>query len=441
MAAWGLSKKIRRRLRRLALLVIVLVAIALVGAWFLQSTIPRHIVLASGLKDGMAHEYAQQYKRILAREGVTVEVRDSAGADDNERLLHDRNSGVDIAFMHGGVVAPKDRGNLVMLAALYYEPMWIFHRGDEKFSQIDDLRYKRITMGSPGSGMRAFAEPLLAANNVNGFNSKLLPLANLEALRALQGGQADAALLMGPAATPAVWQALHDPGLTLMSITRADAYQRKFPYITKLTLPAGTIDLALHIPESDVQLIGTKQMLVARNDLPPAITNLLLDAARELHGEHGIFEADDEFPNTREVDLPVSADADRHHRFGPSLLHRYLPFFMATYLERLIILLVPLLVIIVPIVNFLPQVLRWRVRSRIYRWYGELALLERDVDTRTGTLPVQQWLADLDRIERVAEHIKTPTSYASEVYTLREHIGMVRRAVMTKAGAADSSGE
>ena len=121
-------------------------------------------------------------------------------------------------------------------------------------------------------------------------------------------------------------------------------------------------------------------------------------------------------------------------------MHRYLPFFVATYVERLIILLVPLLVIIIPIVNFLPQILRWRVRSRIYRWYGELALLERDVDTRTGTLPVQQWLSDLDRIERVAEHIRTPTSYASEVYTLREHIGMVRRAVMAKAGAAGVKG-
>lgn len=135
------------------------------------------------------------------------------------------------------------------------------------------------------------------------------------------------------------------------------------------------------------------------------------------------------------MDLPVSADAVRHHRFGPSLLHRYLPFFVATYVERLIILLVPLLVILVPLINFLPQVLRWRVRSRVYRWYGELTMLERDVGKRTGNLPIQQWLADLNRIEQAAARIRTPASYASEAYTLREHIGMVRRAVMAKAGA------
>ena len=431
--------KDRRGLARLAIVALALIAIAVVGAWFLQSTIPRHIVLASGLKDGLYHEYAQKYKAILAREGVAVEERLTGGADDNESLLHDPKSGVDVAFMHGGVVRSTERGNLVMLASLYYEPLWIFYRGPDTLTQLDELRYKRVAIGSPGSGVRAFSEPLLAANNITGFNTKLLPLANLEALRALQSGQADAAILMGPVQTPAVWQALHDTSLKLMSLARADAYPRRFPFINKLTLPPGAIDFALHVPDEDVKLIATKAMLVSREGLPPAIINLLLDAAREIHGDQGYFEADDEFPNTTTVDLPVSADADRHHRFGPSLLHRYLPFFVATYVERLIILLVPLLVILVPLFNFLPQALRWQKRSKIYRWYGELALLERDVGTRKGPLPIEQWLGDLDRIEQAAEHLRIPASFASEAYTLREHIGLVRRAVMAKAQIADAS--
>jgi hypothetical protein len=175
--------------------------------------------------------------------------------------------------------------------------------------------------------------------------------------------------------------------------------------------------------------------------LPPSIVNLLLEAARQSHGEQGYFEAADEFPNTVAVDLPVSADADRHHRFGPSLLHRYLPFFVATYVERLIVLLVPLLFLIVPLVNLLPRLFRWRVRSRIYRWYGELALLERDVEKRVGALPIEQWLADLDRIEQAAARVRTPASFASENYTLREHIGLVRQAVMAKAPSADVTAE
>jgi len=180
-------------------------------------------------------------------------------------------------------------------------------------------------------------------------------------------------------------------------------------------------------------------MLVARDGLSPAIISLLLEAARELHSEQGYFEADDEFPNVASVDLPVSKDASRQYRFGPSLLHRYLPFFVATYIERLIVLLIPLMVVLVPLFNFLPQALRWRVRSRIYRWYGELAMLERDVRARTGTLPIKQWLVDLDRIEQAAGRIRTPASFASEAYTLREHIGLVRRTVLAKAGESSSS--
>ncbi len=426
--------KLQRRILHWGWPVAALTLVAVLGAWFLQSTIPRHIVLASGLKDGLYHQYAQRYKEILARDGVTVEERLTGGADENEQLLHDPKSGVDVAFMHGGVVQPAERGNLVMLVALYYEPLWIFYRDPATLTQLDELRYKRVAVGSPGSGARAFAEPLLAANNITGFNTKLVPLVNLEALHALQKGEVDAAFLIGPVQSPAIWQALHDPSLKLMSLERADAYPRRLPYITKLTLPAGTIDLTLHIPEKEVKLIGTRAMLVARDELPPAIINLLLEAARELHSEQGFFEADDEFPNTASVDLLVSTDASRHHRFGPSLLHRYLPFFVATYVERLIILLVPLLVVLVPMINFLPQILRWRVRSRIYRWYGELTLLERDVGARTGTLPIEQWLADLDRIEQAAARIRTPASFASEAYTLREHIGLVRRMVLAKAG-------
>ncbi len=222
-----------------------------------------------------------------------------------------------------------------------------------------------------------------------------------------------------------------------MSLSRADAYPRRFRYITKLTLPPGTIDLAANVPATEIAMIGTKAMLAARTDLHPALVNLLVDAAREIHGEQGYFEAAGEFPGTAQVDLEVSEHAARHMRYGPSLLHRYLPFWAATLIERAIILLLPLVVVLVPVINFLPQFMRWRVRSRIYRWYGELALLERDVATRAAPLPITQWLRDLERIERSVGQIHTPASFASEAYTLREHVDLVRRAILAKA---DGSG-
>jgi len=431
-------RQARRDRNRLIVLVVALIAAATLGVWYLQSTIPRHIVLASGVKDASYHIDAQAYAGILAHEGVTVIERMTRGADENAALLLDPKSGVDAGFMEGGVVPEAQREKLVMLAAIRYEPVWIFYRDAATLTRLDELRYKRIAVGIPGNGGRVIVEPLLEATNVTPANTRLLPLGGVQALRALQHGEVDAAIFVGATRSPIIWQALHDETLQLMSLGDAEAYARRFTFLTPLTLPAGTIDMSYRrIPEQSVRLVATRAMLVARSDLPSPLIDMLLDAARELHSRQGYFEAAQEFPATSPVDLPVSADADRHLRFGPSFLHRYLPFWVATFVERLVIVVLPLLVIVIPIVNFLPQALRWRVRSRIYRWYGELKLLERDVEARTGTLPIERWLDDLDRIERAAETVKIPARFASEAYTLREHIGLVRRAVMARAGAVN----
>ena len=425
----------RRDLVRVGILLAVLLAVALWGVWhFLESATPRRLVLASGVANGMYHTYAQRYREILARDRVVLEERLTGGSADNVALLLDPKSKVDVAFVQGGV-APEGTSAIEMLATLYYEPLWIFYRSDKPLTQFNELMHKRIAIGPPGSGSRAFAEPLLAANGMTEFNTVQLPLGNLDALRALQRGEIDVALFVGAPQVPAIWQALHDPAIRLMNVARAEAYARRFPFIVRLGLPAGTIELGQSIPPDDISLIGTKAMLVARADVPPALINLLLDAAHEVHGGKGYFETAGEFPGLTRVDIDVSPAAERHKQFGPNIFHRYMPFWVATFVERLIILVVPLLVIVVPLINYLPQLLRWRVRSRIFRLYGELKLLERDVNSRDGPLPTDKWLHDLDRIEHSAQSIKTPVSFASEAYTLREHIRLVRRTVQAKAAA------
>jgi TRAP transporter TAXI family solute receptor len=440
MESDDLATLTRRDRLRFVALVVILVALTLwISARFLQPAPPRHIVLASGAGFGLYHQYADRYRQALAKDGVTVEERQTNGAADNLRLLLDPASGVDVAFMQGGIANADAAAKIEMLASLYYEPLWVFYRDAMPRTQLNELRGRRIAIGAPGSGSRAFVEPLLEFNSVQQENSQLLPLGGDDAARALQAGDVDAVMLVGGAATPAIVGLLRDPAIRLMNFTRADAYTRRFPYVTKLVLPAGTIDLALNVPPEDVTLIGTKAMLVARPGLHPALVNLLLDAAGDIHPSQGYFENAGEFPAIAPVDVPVSDDAVRHKRFGPSVIHRLLPFWVATFVERFVILVLPLIIIMVPVVNYFPAFLRWRVRSRVYRWYGELALLERDVATRKGVLPVEKWLHDLDRIEHAVEGIRTPTSFASEAYTLREHIGLVRRAVLAKADAQASS--
>jgi TRAP-type uncharacterized transport system substrate-binding protein len=428
-----LSRRGRFRVALLAFALIV--AVVWASAHYLQPAPPRHLVLASGLEDGLLHQYAQRYIEILARAGITVEERLTNGPGDNLRLLQDPHSGVDIGFTQGGIAKFPEADDVVMLASLYYAPMWIFYRSADTLNHVSELRYKRVAIGVKGSGARSFAEPVLAINDLTAGVSTVA-MSNGAALHALQAGEIDAAIFVDGAQNKAVWAALHDPNLRLMSYGHADAYHRLLPFIVKLPLPPGVIDVAHNIPPKEVTLIGTKAMLAARDGLHPALVDLLLDAAREIHGGQGLFEEAGEFPETTKVDLRVSTEADRHKHFGPSLLHQYLPFWIATIAERAIIILLPIAAVLFPLFNYLPQFLRWRVRSRVYRWYGELALLERDVATRTGTLPVEKWLADLDRIERAVAQIHTPAGFASEAYTLREHIGLVRRAVMTRAGPA-----
>jgi TRAP-type uncharacterized transport system substrate-binding protein len=425
----------RDRLLGILLIAALLAATLWIFARFLQPAPSRHIVLASGAGFGLYHQYAERYRQILARDGVVVEERMTEGAAENLRLLRDPNSGVDVAFMQGGIATAAQAEDVEMLASLYYEPLWVFYRAPGTLSRLNELQGKRIAIGTVGSGTRALVEPLLDFNEVKPDNSTLLPLAGDIAVRALQAGEVDAALVVGGAQSPIVVTALRDPTLKLLSFARADAYTRRFPHITKLTLPAGTIDFGLNIPAQDVVLIGTKAMLVARPGLHPALVNLLIDATSEIHSKQGYFEGPGEFPSVLPVDLPVSADAERHKRFGPSFIHRLLPFWVATFVERFVLLVLPLIIVAVPVINYFPEFLRWRVRSRVYRWYGELALLERDVQSHQAPFPIQRWLQDLDRIEHAVEDIKVPTNLASEAYTLRGHVDMVRRAVLAKAAA------
>jgi TRAP-type uncharacterized transport system substrate-binding protein len=380
----------------------------------------------------MYHRDVQRYIQILKRAGVKVQERMTGGAAENLALLRDPKSGVDVAFMLGGVAPAPPPDGIVMLASLYYEPLWIFYRGTDTFSQINQLRGKRVAVGTPGSGTRAFIVPILVANGVDERNTEVWGYDASEAQDALRDGRIDAAFLVGPATTPIIMDALHNPAFKIMSLPRADVYPRLFSHVTRLTLPPGMIDLAANVPKDQIDLIGTKAMLAARDTLHPALVNLLIDAAREIHDGQGRFEAAGEFPGIAPVDLRVSPFADQHTRFGSSLFYQYLPFWAATLLERLLIIVAPLIVVLIPLLSYLPRIRTWWVRSRIYRWYGELALLEHEVRTRDGVLPIAQWLATLDRVERAVASVKSPMSFASEAYTLREHVALVRRAVLAR---------
>ena len=429
--------------RGLVLASIVVATLAALCVWvtlrFLDPIPPRRIVLASGPTTGLYHHFAQRYRTALAAQGVVLEERITDGAAENYRLLLDPRSGVDLALMQGGVATFPEADSLVMIASLYYEPLWIFTRRGEAPDALAAFAGKRILIGSPGSGTSMLATQLLQASGVTAENATLLPIPTRRAVAALKAREIDAAMIVTGPRGAALHEALTDPALELVSLAQADAYPQRLTFITRRTLHAGAIEFVPLTPPRDTALLATRAMLAARDTVHPAIVNLLLEVIRDVHNDRGFFEAPNEFPNIDLVDIPVSPDAVRHDRFGPSLLSRHLPFWAATALERFIIIVVPLLAILLPPLRFLPQIADWRVRRLIHRWYGQLIVLEHDVQAREGSLPVARWLSDLDRIERAVERTRIPASFASEVYTLREHIDLVRRAVLARASAAPRS--
>ncbi len=415
------------------------VALIVAGFWyaaqFIKPAPPDRLVIATGGEGGAYQRFAAAYKPLIERYGIKFVEVPTAGAVDNLALLRDTTKELDVAFMQGGIGAGEDNQGLVSLGSIYYEPLWVFYSGSEVIDNLAQLKGKRIAIGAEGSGTRKLGLELLEASGAAGAPTRLLPLGGFEAVEALKQGKADAIFLVGSVNVGAVWISFFTPSFRLMSFAHADAYVRRWPFLSKLVLPRGAIDLVRDIPARDVTLVAPIASLVAREDIHPALIDILLQTATEVHGPPGLFQRAGEFPNSRQVDFPLSPDAERFYESGRRFLQRYLPFWAATLVDRMLVLLIPLFALVIPLSRILPSLYNWQVRSRIYRWYGQLKFLEEAWRTDPASRPREDWLKEIDELETRVNRIRTPLAFANQFYILREHIGLVRRN-MQRAGEA-----
>jgi TRAP-type uncharacterized transport system substrate-binding protein len=415
-------------------------ALLVAGFWyaaqFIKPAPPDRLVIATGPDGGAYQRFAALYKPLIERNGIRFIERPTAGAVENLARLRSAHEELDVAFVQGGLGLGSDPAGLASLGSIYYEVLWVFYRGAEAVDDLARLRGKRIAIGGEGSGTRQLALELLEASGAAGPPTRLLPVGGLAAVEALKTGKADAIFLVGPATSGAVWASFYSAGFRLVSFSHADAYVRRWPYLSKLTLPRGAIDLVRDIPGGDVTLVGPVATLVARESIHPALIDVLLQAAAEVHGKPGLFQRAGEFPNPRQVDFPLASDADRFYRSGTRFLQRYLPFWAATMVDRLVVLLIPVFALLIPLMRIAPALYGWRARARVYRWYGQLKFLEEAWHRDPGARPRDDWLAELDRLEARVNRIRTPLAYANQLYILREHIGLVRRGMLARGEAA-----
>jgi TRAP transporter TAXI family solute receptor len=418
----------------------VLIALAFWLAFrFVQPAPPRHLTIVTGSETGAYYAFAQRYQEILARDGVRLEIRTSPGSLENLSLLMNPDSGVEVGFAQGGSGSAANSPRIFSLGSIYYEPVWIFLRKDLKIQDIADLRGKRIAVGPDGSGTRALALQILSVNDLPLPPTTLLYLGTRDAADGLKNGSVDAAFIVSAPEATILQELLEMPGVALLSLDNAAAYVLRFPFLTRLTLPRSTVDFVSNIPPQNVSLVAPTTNIVCTDDLHPALAYLLLSAMKEVHGGAGWFQTQGEFPAPIDVDFPLSDQAERFYKSGVPFLYKYLPFWLANLVERLWVLVVPLVAIVIPLMKLVPPLYAWRIRSRVYRWYGELKFLEQEVTARPNLDQIPELLRRLDHIDRAVGQTNVPLAYANQLYTLKEHIRLVRREIRELRMAAAES--
>jgi len=410
-------------------------------AW-VSATAPTTITITSGPVGSTFERYAERYKTLLEKQGVRVRILPSEGSIQNLQRLQDAKSDVDVGFVLSGEVADNPVQHLWSLGSISYQPLMVFYRGAPK-ELLSEFKGKRIDIGSVGSGAHELALVLLKENGIEpGGDTVLENSVKGDIAASLLSGRVDAIFVMGDSTTGDIMhKLLHTPDIHLLNFVQASAYARRINYLNKLELPRGTLDFGNNLPPQDVSLVAPAVELIARDTLHPALSDILLDAARSVHGGPGVFKARGQFPAPVEHEIPISPDAARFYASGKSFLYRNFPFRIASILARTLAVLLPMAILLLPALRLAPGIYRWRIESRIRRWYRVLLDLEREAEEHSdSTQRREELLRHLDHIENSVNKIAVPASFGDIFYGLRGHIDYVRAKLWPAVGARSVPG-
>jgi NMT1-like family len=408
--------------------------------WWLDPNPPKVVTLATGPAQSAYDEFSKKYVAQLKASGIEVKVIQTEGSSANLQMLRDGK--VDIGFVQGGTGEPnpEDETRLQTLGSMFLEPIWLFYREDaaqrllkgtpeqQQLTSLTQLAGWRLNVGTPGSGVPNLMNRLLESNRVDPKSIKLSTLDQTPATIALLGGETDAIVFASAPESLMVQMLLQTPGIKLMDFVQAEAYSRRFPFLSPVTLPRGVVDLSIDNPPQDVHLAGPTASLIARNETHPALLQLFTTAAHNIHSGAGWFNKARDYPNDHRDELPMAKEAERQLKNGPPLLQRYLSFWMANLIERMWVALGIIIAILLPLSRILPPLYQFRVRSRIFKWYAQLREIETR-DTSSGDAS-KSLLDELNALDTRVEKIKIPLSYADELYALRNNIHLVRKKLL-----------
>ena len=400
--------------------------------WWLDPNPPKKVTLATGPAQSAYEEFGKRYQKALQRYNIEVVLVPSDGSPSNLKLL--RAGKADLGFVQGGAGErnANEESGIVSLGSLFVEPVWLFYRADAvknmpggaltSLTQLQDLR---VNIGGRGSGTPFLMRRLLEANKLDPAQLKLTRLEQTAAAVAFLNGELDAIVFASAPESLMVQMLLQTPGVLLMDFSQSEAYSRRFAFLTPVVLPRGVADLSKDLPPQDVRLVATTTAMLAREGTHPALLQLFAQAARDLHGPAGWFNKAGSFPNIEHSEYPVSREAERAIRSGQPFLQRWLPFWMSNVVERMWLALGIILAVMLPLTRIVPPLYQFRIRSRVFRWYGQL----REIENRLHAQPQEaaEVARELDVLDQKVGRISVPLSYADELYALRNNIDAVRR--------------
>lgn len=419
--------------------IVLAVTLLVLAYWWLDPNPPRRVVLATGPAQSAYEEFGKRYAHLLAKNGIEVVLLASEGSASNLQLLRDGKA--DLGFVQGGTseAGAQNNDQLESLGSLFLEPVWLFYREEaarkaaphspagsngSTLSSLTQLQGLRVNVGTPGSGVPNLMNKLLESNRIDRSALTLSQLAQTPATVAFLGGELDALVFASAPESLMVQMLLQTPGVKLMDFAQSEAYSRRFAFLSPAVLPRGVVDLAANIPPQDVHLVAPTTTLLTRSNTHPALLQLFALAGNEIHGGAGWFKRAHEYPNMANNELPISTEAARSIKNDKPFLQRYLNFWVANLVERMWLAMGIIIAVLLPLSRIVPPLYEFRVRSRIFRWYGQLRSIENRAEEAHDTGPL---LNELTQLENRAEKISVPLSYADELYALRNNIQLVRK--------------
>lgn len=361
-----------------------LIVVALIFVFiYINPRVPSSAYLAIGQAGSSYGAIGEKLKAYFNEQGMNLQLIETEGLAQGLRQLDDPNSTVNASFMTAGVANAKDYPNLVSLGSFQYAPVWLFYTGSPV--NVDDpfeyFAAKNISIGLPGTVSNKMFRNFLAANlkQIN-QDYKFSELTHVESARQLQEGKLDAFFVVDSVNSPVVKTLLKDPNIRIMSFNLAEAYVKLFPYLHKLTIPRGSLNLQQVLPREDITLVGSTTTLLVEKQTHRAIQwAFILALSEEGKFSESLFSSPGAFPAYMDLSFPLSPIAKRYYTQGIPVIFDYFPLWITSLIDHAWVLTIAFLALIYPMYKWLRGIRSYPSRMFLYRHIINLRDLDEDI--------------------------------------------------------------